>query len=518
MIKNDNLFIGKEAREKLMAGVTKAAKAVGVTLGTGGSNSLIEVIERPGHFATNDGATILNSIKFADPLEEMGRSVLYEAVSRANKQSGDGSSSATVLTAAILEEGMKRIDEVSPMELKRSLEACIPLIEENIKGNTNPVTVDEVGPAASISAEDEGIGNMIQEIYQQIGAKGIVQWDISKTPQDWYEIGTGITLAGATYVTPYMCDRDEKTGRLTNSIRLKDIKILLTKQKITSIVDINKVTEQLFQEDVKEVVIFCEEIDPQVVSLVLEARRDIGFRIIIVKMPILWRDEWWEDLALASGATIISSESGVKLRYATTAHLGTVGHITITKEDTIIDGIQDLTKHILGLQVDGSDAALLRASRLNTKTARYFVGAPSESALAYRRLKVEDAINAASCALDNGVVAGGGIALLHASKALTESGIGGEILQEALKAPFRWIVENAGANVQEDGLKGDEGFDSRKGLIVENMFDAGIVDPADVVLNAIKNAIGVAASILTVETVVILPKEEQMVMQMAPQR
>ena len=192
----DNLFTSAETREKLMAGVRKVAQAVGATMGSQGINGLIETIESPGHRLTNDGITIAESIQLADPIEDMGRKILLEAISRANKQSGDGSSTTCVLTSAILEEGMKH-PEISPMQLKAELEACIPLIEESINKQKKLITVDEVEAVATIAAESPQIGKTIQEIYQQIGKDGIIQWDISKTFEDYYTIGKGITIEGA---------------------------------------------------------------------------------------------------------------------------------------------------------------------------------------------------------------------------------------------------------------------------------------------------------------------------------
>ena len=519
MIKQDNLHTGEEARARLMIGVTKASEAVAVTLGTAGSNSLIQAIERPGHFATNDGATILGSTKFADPLEEMGRSVLFEAVSRANRSSGDGSSTTCVLTKAILEEGLKyvrrrrkwwsfirnnaHIGEQNPMEIKRSLEACIPTIEDAIRAQKKDITLDTVAQVATISAEDEGIGKTIQEIYQKIGPEGIIQWDISKTAEDTYSIGTGLTINGATYAAPYMADEG------STEVRMKNPHILLARKKITTALDFETLFPVLYAKDIKELVIFCEEIDAQVIGDLFKTQKIRGFRTVVIKMPILWRDEWWEDLSKVTGGTLIDIASGIKLSDAKEEHLGTLENITITKEDTFLDGIKDVSKHVLALKVDGSDRALLRASRLNTKTARYFVGAHSDSALAYRRLKVEDAINAASCALANGVVAGGGVALNAVAKTLTEDTVGEAILKEALQAPIRQIITNAGV-VPDPILKkvdAEWGFDSRTGEIVP-MLVKGIIDPTDVVVNAIKNAIGVAASVLTVETVVTLPKDD----------
>lgn len=490
MLKEDTLYVGEEAREKLMTGIRKCAKAVGATMGTGGSNSLIEAMQTPGHLSTNDGATILESIRLVDPIEEMGRKILLEAVSRANKGSGDGSSTTCVLTAAILEEGLGFLKDTSPMEIKRSLEACIPLIEESINRQKREITVDEVAPVAAISAEDEEIGARIQEIYQQIGKDGIIHWDISKLPEDSYTIGHGLTIEGAGFVSPYMCDATE-SGQSTNQIRLKNPKVLVTKQKITSASDFETIGAALFAKDIKELVVFCDEVDPLVMPDLVMTRMQRGFRFVLVKMPVLWRDEWYEDLALASGATLVDPTAGISLKTTTMEHLGTFEHITVTKDDTFIDGVQDLSKHIEALESEDIDESNHRVSRLNTKTARYFVGAHSESALSYRRLKVEDSISAAYQALNGGVVTGGGFALLEATDCLPND-LGGRILDKALRAPKEQIEKNLGSKLNRKSLE-------------ENV----VLDPANVVLNAAKNAISVAASILATNTLVLLPREQQ---------
>lgn len=498
----DNLFIGEEGSKKMMEGVRKVAQAVGITMGTAGKNSIIETVERPGYMVTNDGYTIANSIRLADPLEEMGRKELCEAINRANRASGDGSSTTCVLTQAILEEGIKHVGEVDPMEIKRSLEACIPLIEESIQSQKREVTLDNLSDVAFISAEDRGIGDMIQEIYKKIGKDGIIQWDISTTPNDSYSIGQGITINDAMYVTSYMCDPGTREIRLINPL------VMLMKKKITSVIEFEGLYKELFEQGERQLVIFCEEIDIAAIGDFLQTQRVQGFRTVVVKMPVLWRDEWWEDLALASGARLVDQASGININHATSAILGRFGNVTVKKEETLIEGMKDISKHILALQVDGSDEALNRAARLNTQTARYYVGAHSESALAYRRLKVEDAIAAAGRALEGGVVAGGGTALINASLSLLGDEVGVKILKKALSVPFQQIVLNTGKELPTpDLISESDGFDSRTGKIVD-MFTAGIIDPADVVLNAVKSAIGVAASLLTMGTVVTLPREE----------
>lgn len=502
----DNLYINQS--EKLITGIRKVSDAVKITMGTGGANAIIEAIENPGHLLTNDGWTIANSIKLADPIEEMGRRILLEAINRANKQSGDGSSTTCLLTASILQEGIKHLNEVSPMELKRSLEECLPLIEESINKQKREITVDSVGQVATISAEDEKIGAMIQEIYQKIGKDGLIYWDISKTTEDSYTIGTGITVEGAGYASPYMCDATEN-GQSTNLIRIKNPMILLTKQKISSASEFNIIAATLNGKDIKDLVVFCDEYDPLIMADLVRTRMAKGFRIILVKMPVLWKDWWYEDLAIATGAKVVSPESGLPMKEVRLEHLGTVENLVITKDASYFDGIADVSAHIETLKSNGDDDSMLRASRLNTQTARYFVGAASDSALSYRRLKVEDAISAAWQALQNGVVAGGGICLLNTSKELPNT-IGGKILSLALWIPLAQIIHNTGStySATDPIFGGERGFNSRTQTVVD-MFEAGIIDPANVVLNSVRNAISVAASILTASVIVTLPREEQ---------
>lgn len=507
----DNLFTGKEAKEALMKGVRKSADAVGGTMGTGGSNAILEAIESPGHLMTNDGYTILSSIQFADPREDMGRKILLEAVSRANRASGDGSSTTTVLTASIMEEGDKHTGEAHAMVIKRSLEDCLPIVEQLLKDQTREL-IDAEGvlnytlleQVATVSAEDPEIGKTIAGIYTEIGKDGIIHWDISKTAEDSYTIGSGITVEGAKYYSPYMCDATE-AGQSTNQIRLKAPLVMITKQKITSASEFNEIGQILYGKEVRDLVVFCDDIDPLVIPDIIKTRMIRGFRFILVKMPVFWKDEWFEDLSLASGAKIIDPKAGKYLKSVTQDDLGTFGNILITKDDTFIDGIKDLSAHIEVLKAEDTNEAANRITRLNTKTARYFVGAHSDSALSHRRLKVEDAISAAWQALNGGIVAGGGVALVNVAFGLPDT-IGGKILSAALYGPMKQIYRNAGVNLGViEGIT-TKGLDTRTGESVD-MFEAGIIDPATVVMNAVKNAVSVAASILTANTVVILPRE-----------
>jgi len=503
----DNLHFN--ASGSLKAGIDKVAKAVGQTLGTGGSNVIIEAMELPGYLATNDGYSVANAVHLADPIENLGKQMLLESINRANKSSGDGSSTTCVLTAAIIEEGMKHTSEAHPMDIKRSLEACLPLIEESLdtqtqyiykKGVMNLMTLKQV---ATISAEDEEIGNTIGEIYARIGHKGIIYWDVSKTTEDSYTIGSGITVEGATYASPYMCDATE-TGQNTNAIRIKNPHILLTKQKIASSSDFNNIAQKLFEKDVKDIVVFADDFEPLIINDLILTRAKKGFRIVLVKMPVLFKDVWFEDLAKATGAKIVDATAGFPLKDLTIEDLGTVKNIIVDKQDTFLDGILDVTEHVKALEEEDTDESNLRAARLNTKTARYFVGAQSESALSYRRLKVEDAISAAYQALHGGIVPGAGNAM--ACVVLPDT-IGGRILETALLKPMLQIMDNASITVKTEPVKG-KGYDTRTRELVD-LIKAGIVNPTNVEINAVRNAISVAATLLSAPTVVTLPQHDE---------
>lgn len=486
MLSKDTLIFGEEARNRLINGIYKCKEAVGGTMGTGGANSILEAMENPGHRVTNDGATILDAIRLADPVEEMGRRILVEAVSRSNKASGDGSSTTTVLTAAILEEGMKHLTESSPMDIKRDLEKCIKYIEANIELQKRMIEVEEVGAVAAISAEDEGIGAKIQEIYTQIGKTGIVHWDVSKTGEDYYTIGRGITVEGAKVVSPYMLDFADD-GSIHPYAKLTNPSVLLTKEKITSAEVFNTLFDSMYKDGNREVVVICDEYEAPVIAALVQTRIQKGFRTVMVKLPTYFKDEWFADLAKASGATVIDPIAGLSLRNCTKEHLGTFEHITIQKDEMVVDGIQDLSLHIQELEAEATEQAALRVSRLNTKTARYFVGGLSDSAISHRRYKVEDAIAAAYHALNGGIVLGGGIPLAKLAASIPNS-----ILANALMAPYGQIRKNMNKDYTAEDLEKNK-----------------VYDPATIVLNSVKNAISVAASVLTCNTLVLLPREAQ---------
>lgn len=500
----DNIYLGDDARAALMRGVDKVADAVKGTLGAGGYNALIEDPRPPFTIATNDGVSVARSIILADPVEQIGANLMKEIGAKSDKDGGDGTTTSITLAQAILKEGAKI--EASPMEIKRSLEECLPIILASIDAQTKQITVNEVGQVATISAEDEKMGALIQEIYQKIGPDGILYTDISKSAEDYYVMGQGIKIESGL-LTPYMADFEEG-GKFAKNVTIKNPKIMVTKQRISSSLELNDMVSSLYNQQIKELVIFCDEVDATVASDLVLTRAKMGFRTVVIKVPTLWKDQWFEDLANLTGATVIDPALGIGFKEAKVNYLGTCGTLIADKNDTYLDGVSDISAHIAGLE-QGDDESKIRAARLNTKTARLYVGASTDSALSYKRLKLEDARNAAWQALHGGVVAGGGVALYNAAmKLMSDNTVGGRILFKSLQAPFWQIVENASNVKPDEGIVGgDKGFDAKSGKIV-NMFDAGIIDPAKIVKNAITNAISVAATVLTTKVIVTLNKTD----------
>lgn len=507
----DNIFNEQISREKVLKGINAGVNAAKVTIGPKGANVLIEHDLYPYFQVINDGITIIESIKLEDPIEQMGLSMLKEAVGRHNKSGGDGSTTASIVMQAIVEEGMKTLTECSPMELRSSLEKCVSLIEKSIDEQTKEITVDEVGKVASISAEDEKMGAMIQEIYQKIGKDGILYPDISKGYEDHYTLSSGVKISDAGFASPYMADVDEKTQNFLNVAQFKNPRILVVKQKLN---DAKRDLERVFafvasdkgnDKLSKEIVIFYDDAEPSVIPDVVLTRIKNNFRAVLIKMPTLWKDQWYEDLALLTGATVIDG-TGLALKNIKLDHLGTCDHILIEESksgkeySTFLDGTKNVSEYIKNLE-EGTDDDKIRAARLNTKTARLFVGAHSETSLRYRSLKLDDARNAAWQALHGGIVAGGGVALLNIAQIMPDT-IAGRILSKALKAPIEQIVANAGLKMPK--LKDNLGLNASTGEVVD-MIEAGIWDSAKITKSIVRNAISVAATVLTHRGSIVLP-------------
>lgn len=500
--------IHENALPKLAEGIRKVTAIVASTMGPKGTNVEIESKLYPYHQITNDGATIIKEIQLADPIEKIGLSHLKEAADRSNNNAGDGSTTTAVLLNAILTEGIK--SGTNSLELKQSLDECLPIIENSIYEQTRQITVEEIPAVARIAGENEELATHLGDIYKQIGKDGIIHLEGSGTFTTSYQFIEGVRFGDTGYLSPYMANQGKKAV-------YEKPTILVTKNKIQHINDINPLLAALEQQNKKDLVIFTDDMDSGVARILIEAHQKGVLNILIIKAPILWKSYVFEDFAKCVGATIIEDASGTKLgKDMKFVWLGTCDKIIVDKEETTVIGIKDISDHIAELEKEGTNDAKLRLSWLTTKTAILKIGAKSETELSYLRLKAEDAVHSSRLALKSGVVAGGGAALLNASRTLPDT-IGGRILANALKAPINQIAHNAGRISEHEVSEtfmgfGDDwvnrpqenGFDAKTGKIV-NMFDAGIVDSSAIVLGAIRNALGIASTLLTTSSVITLP-------------
>lgn len=527
----DNYLTGKEAREKIVIGAKKVVDAVAKTLGPAGANFLAQHTLPPFFIISNDGVTLARSIVLTDPYENMGASIIKEIAMKADKSSGDGTTTACVVAGAIIDEGM--MSDIHPMKLKRELEACIPIVEEALKKQVKQIDISEVGKVASISAEDESIGNMIQEIYEKVGKDGIIFNDVSRDFKDTYEIAKGVQITDCGFASPYMADIIE--GQLSNLASVKNPLIVITRQKIVSIKDLEIIGFYAKQQK-KDLVIFADEFetsvrDNLVFSRIPTEKNSEPIRTVLIKIPIVYKDWWTEDIAQLTGATVIAPDLGITFANFTETMFGTCNDVIVDEKQTFLNGTLDITSHLETIKARGDDDSLLRVARLNKKTAKYHVGATTDTALKYRHDKVVDALGTAYHALQHGVLPGGGVALLDASRVLPDTE-GGEIIKKSLKAPLCQIIENSGIDAKEGDFGkipefnfpvGDEkyglsfgkmangktyGFDAKNGKVID-MFDENILDAYDTVFNSFKSAVSVASNVLTQHIATIIPPQKE---------
>ncbi len=491
---NSNVYKGREARDMLKRGADMVADAVKPTLGSRGSNAILQEDLYPFHIVTNDGISIAQKVQSSHPVETIGINIMKEISDRANRESGDGTTTAMTLTQAILTEGMAT--EQSGMEIKRSLDECLPIIYASLDAQAKQITPDDVYAVANISGEDQTLAQSLADIYKAIGKDGIVEIDASGTFDTKVTITDGVKLRNCGYMAHYMANQG-------SSAVYKNPYILVCKQRISTLADIDPLFQEISGKGVNELVLFVDDIDPAVANALAFTHQKAIFRTLIIKAPILWKDWLFEDLAKITGATIVEPSSGLTFKALRMSHLGTCEKLTTSKTDTVVVGIKDISEHIKMLEERNDEDSKLRLAWLKTKAATLFLGASSESELSYKRLKAEDARNASYLALQGGVVPGGGVALKNASEGLPDT-IGGKVLKIALKAPISQIIANAGVSGIPEML-GSEGFDATTRTVVD-MWEAKIIDPLRVVKNSIKNAVSVAGTVLTAETIVIKPK------------
>lgn len=464
-------------------GIRKGTETVAQTMGPKGRNVDIQSKLYPFHQITNDGSTIIKSIHLSDPLESIGLSYLKEAADRSNNNSGDGSTTTAVLLNAILEEGLKTGN--STLEIKDSLDHCLPIIEQSINDQTREITVDDIPAVARIAGEDEELAQKLGEIYKTIGKDGIIHLEGSGTYETSFNLIDGVRFVDTGYLSPYMATEGKRAV-------YENPTVLITKNKIENVNQINPILTALIERGDKTLVIFTNDMDSNVARMLIELQQtpERSINILIIKAPILWKQYVFEDFAACTGATIIEDASGTSLGNKFRLDwLGSCGTIITDKEETTLIGIQDISSHVKQLEEEGSNDSKLRLSWLTTKTAILKLGAKSETELSYRRLKAEDAIYSSKLALKHGVVAGGGVSLRNAAEVMSDT-IGGKILRIALNRPIEQICKNAGWEIPEQ-------------------FGEEVVDASSIVLGAVRNSLGIASTLLTTSSVITLPEEKE---------
>lgn len=508
----NNVIIGSPSTKKLLEGIKTATDAIRLSYGAKGVNAIIEQEFYPYHIVANDCETILQSVQVANRYEKVGLDILKELSSKAHKDSGDGRKTTCIMGEEIIQQGYK--SSKIGVELKRELDALIPIIEKKIDEQKKTITEEEVHEVAAIAGESEEIGRNLGEIYRRIGKDGIIIPEGSGTYTTAWTFIEGVRFADTGYLSPYMVhDPDAvKEGRRETRAIYENPTVLVTKRKINHLDDINPLLATLKREGKKDLVIFTDDMDSGVASTLVKAHRDGILNILIIKAPVLWKGHIFEDFAKITGSTVVEDASGINYKNLKIEHLGTCSKITVDKDETTIIGGADISEHIADLKSTGDSDSLLRLSWLTTKTCVLRIGANNESELGYRRLKYYDAINASKLALRDGIVLGGGMALFNASKAMPDTPAG-NLLKLALREPYRQILLNSGKTLSKDanlfnaaGFKKNEGYDCASGQVAD-LYKEGIVDAAAVVKNAVRNAISLASTVLTGRILVILPEK-----------
>ena len=524
------ILYSEEARRKLKAGVDKVADAVKVTLGPKGRNVVLE--EGLGiPTITNDGVTIAKKIELQDQVENLGAEVIKEVSSRANDVAGDGTTTATVLAQSFITEGLKNVTAgANPLALRRGLEKASQRVVGALKELSRPVVkAEEMAQVAAISAEDEEIGKLIAEVMEEVGKDGVVTVEESQTFGIQKEIVKGLQFDRG-YISPYMISNTERMEAV-----LEDPYILVTDKKITSLQEILPTLEAVAKTGKKDLVIVADDMEGDALAtLVVNKLRGI-FNALAVKAPGFGdrKKEMLEDIAVVTGAQVVSEELGLKLDSISVEQLGSARRVVATKENTtIVEGkgekekIDSRVAQIRGLVKDTSsdfDKEKLqeRLAKLSGGVAVMKVGAVTEVEQKARQHKTEDALNATKAAVEEGIVPGGGVALLRAAKSLQElqlqdqeEAIAVSILKRALEEPIRQIAQNAGKDgsvvaAEVAKQEGNFGYNAAADQYEEDMIAVGIVDPAKVVRVALESAVSAASTLLTTEAVIAdIPEKE----------
>lgn len=519
---------GTDAREALVRGIDTLANTVKITLGPKGRNVVIDK-KYGSPLITNDGVTIAKEIELEDAFENMGAALVREVATKTNDAAGDGTTTATLLAQAIVREGMRNVAAgANPMVVKKGIEKAIKAAIEALKNISSPVSgTEDIARVGTVSSGDAEIGRLIAEAMEKVTTDGVITVEESKTAETEWDIVDGMRFDRG-YVTPYMVTDTDKMEAV-----IEDARILITDKKISSIQEILPLLEQVVQNGLK-LLIIAEDIDNEALSTLIVNKLRGTFSCVAVKAPGYGdrRKEMLQDIAILTGGEVISSDLGLELKDATLAQLGRAGQVKVTKEfTTIVRGAGD--SEAIAARVAQIRAAIATATsdfdkeKLQERLAKLAggvavikVGAATEAEMKDKKLRIEDALNATKAAALEGIVPGGGTALIDvipAVKPLLKQTEGDErtgvsIVLRALEEPVRQIAENAGFEgsvVAEHVKKSPKGygFDAYKEAYVD-MIASGIVDPTKVTRSALENAASVASMVLTTESLVTDIKEE----------
>ena len=518
------IIYGEEARKALQGGIDKLANTVKITLGPKGRNVVLDK-KYGAPLITNDGVTIAKEVELEDPFENMGAQLVKEVATKTNDVAGDGTTTATLLAQALIREGMKNVAAgANPMVVKKGIKGAVDNVVETIKSNSQPVkNSSDIARIATISAADANVGKLIAEAMEKVTADGVITVEESKTAETSCDVVEGMQFDRG-YISPYMVTDTDKMEAV-----IDDAFILITDKKITNIQEILPLLEQIVQAG-KKLVIVAEDIEGEALATLLVNKLRGTFTCVGVKAPGFGdrRKEMLRDIAILTGGEVITEELGLDLKDATVAQLGRARQVKILKENTIIvDGAGDneaikarigQIKNQIETTTSDFDREKLqeRLAKLSGGVVVIRVGAATETEMKEMKLRIEDALAATKAAVEEGYVAGGGVALLNAIPALKEyiekiedldEKTGAKIVLKAIEEPVRQIAANAGleGSVIIDGIlrsgKAGYGYDFATETFTD-MAEAGILDPTKVTRSALQNASSVAAMVLTTESLV----------------
>jgi len=528
------VLFGEELKKKLKKGIDTVADAVKVTLGPRGRNVILDK-GYGGPMITNDGVSIAKDITLKDKFENMGAEIIKEVASKTNELAGDGTTTATVLTQALVHEGLRQTTMgINAMAVRNGMEHASVDVVAALKAMATPINgLEEIRQVATISAENAELGEKIAETIDKVGKDGVVTVEESQSFGIETEFTEGMQFDKG-YVSPYM---------VTNSERMeseyKDAHILITDKKIASVQEILPLLEKVAQTGKKELVIIADDVEGEALATLVVNKLKGGFSVLAVKAPGYGdrKKEILDDLAITTGGTVISEDMGLKLETVELEQLGKADRVVATKDNTTIVGgggtkaaITDRVAALKG-QLDQASSKFdkeklsERIAKLSGGVAVIRVGAATETEMKYLKLKIEDAVNATRAAIEEGIVPGGGTSLARAA-AVVEKGmdkkknlsreelIGYSIVLKALEAPLKQIADNTGKldgavvvqKVKEAG--GNAGYDAAKGEMIEDMIKAGIIDPVKVERAGVQHAVSAAAILLTTEAAIADEPEE----------